>query len=97
MEPNVPAVEEAAEMCIRDSIPSAAQSKPEKLFPPLPKALPGLFTKPIHADDFSPVSYTHLDMAEDPLPELTEEEMFGNTPSETDDQSACLLYTSRCV
>ena len=28
------------------------------------------------------------DMAEDPLPELTEEEMFGNTPSETDDQSA---------
>ena len=28
------------------------------------------------------------DMAEDPLPELTEEEMFGDTPAETDDQSA---------
>ena len=27
-------------------------------------------------------------MAEDPLPELTEEEMFGDTPAETDDQSA---------
>ena len=27
------------------------------------------------------------DMAEDPLPELTEEEMFGDTPAETDDQS----------
>ena len=26
-------------------------------------------------------------MAEDPLPELTEEEMFGDTPAETDDQS----------
>lgn len=25
------------------------------------------------------------DMAEDPLPELTEEEMFGDTPAETDD------------
>jgi predicted RNA-binding protein with RPS1 domain len=29
-----------------------------------------------------------LNMAEDPLPELTEEEMFGDTPAETDDQSA---------
>ena len=28
------------------------------------------------------------DMNEDPLPELTEEEMFGDTPAETDDQSA---------
>ena len=27
------------------------------------------------------------DMNEDPLPELTEEEMFGDTPAETDDQS----------
>ena len=27
-------------------------------------------------------------MAEDPLPELTEEEMFGDAPAETDDQSA---------
>ena len=27
------------------------------------------------------------DMAEDPLPELTEEEMFGDTPAETDNQS----------
>ena len=30
------------------------------------------------------------DMNEDPLPELTEEEMFGDTPAETDDQSAAL-------
>lgn len=28
------------------------------------------------------------DMNEDPLPELTEEEMFGDAPAETDDQSA---------
>ena len=38
--------------------------------------------------DQPPEDTSAEDMAEDPLPELTEEEMFGDTPAETDDQSA---------
>lgn len=38
--------------------------------------------------DQPPEDTSAEDMAEDPLPELTEEEMFGDTPAETDEQSA---------